>query len=716
MIIWKIRRVHKMPMIHYSISDFKIEPLIFKKKGGTFDDNIFTFDIETVSLFKINDKWQPFDYNIKPAVYTDIPKGAVCYIWQFGVNDTVYYGRELSEFKQVLEAISDKDITRFIYIHNLSYEMQWLLDILDDYTIEDLTARNLRQPISFKINELNIIFRCSYMLTNLSLDAAAKKYAEHHKAVGDLDYNIAYSPISVLPDKALHYCEYDILTLYEIIKHFRDEYKHLERIPLTQTGCVRRSLNEVVDFYYHRRMAYLTPSAQMMRYLILAFQGGITHSNILYANRSVGPAISMDEASAYPFMLVAREYPIKPFYPIEEWQIDKYKKTHCILYHVRFKNVRSKYYNHYISYSKCINFTYDKVTFTDGKGREHSFKDDKALVDNGRLVSCSGSFEMVITDIDLELIKQSYEIEDIEYIDIYAALKGYLDKRVIKFILERYKAKTTLKNDKTQAQYYMKMKQELNSIFGCSCRNFLKVGITYDKVNGWQAPDIYATGFIEQAVDDYKNSYSNILNYPVGVWCTAYNRQALWSNILKLDKQVVYYDTDSIKYVGDAGNIFEEHNKEVLADLEISSIKNGIELDMYMPVDDKGKKRPLGVFEFDGAYKDFKTLGAKKYAYIEEDDSLHITVAGVSKSASKALSSLDEFKNGKVFNYKEANKLTHYYYDEQEQITYIDVQGNTYTSTQKHSVILQPTTYTLGITDEFEALINEYLGQLDYNF
>ncbi len=63
-----------------------------------------------------------------------------------------------------------------------------------------------------------------------------------------------------------------------------------------------------------------------------------------------------------------------------------------------------------------------------------------------------------------------------------------------------------------------------------------------------------------------------------------------------------------------------------------------------------------------------------------------------------------------MFDYKHAQKLTHYYIDEQEPFTYTDKDGNQYTSKQRHSIVLQPTTYSLGITHEYESYINETMG------
>ena len=78
---------------HYSVLD-DIEPDTYYTKKGFFDDNIYTFDIETISLFKMGGKWLPFDFSKPPEFYKDVEKACCPYIWQFGVNDTVFYGRK----------------------------------------------------------------------------------------------------------------------------------------------------------------------------------------------------------------------------------------------------------------------------------------------------------------------------------------------------------------------------------------------------------------------------------------------------------------------------------------------------------------------------------------------------------------------------------------------------------------------------------------------
>lgn len=436
------------------------KPKIFNNKKRHYDDNIFTFDIETISLFKINGVWQPFDYNFDSEFYKDIDKACCPYIWQFGVNDKVYYGREFMDFEYVLKGLADHDIEKFIYVHNLSYEMQFLLDIFrkNNWTIENMCARNLRQPISFHVKEINITFRCSYMLTNLSLELSAEKYTDVVKAVGDLDYNIAYSPYSNLPEKALYYCEMDIVSLYKVICHYVEEYGHIKSIPLTQTGEVRRSFRDYVDFYYIKRQWELVPPHYMYCMLMLAFQGGITHANMLYANRVVENVWSYDFCSSYPYCMTFK-LPSEPFFSIRESEIDMYKDNYCFIYDITLNNVRATKHNHYLSFSKLTDVVDDMDIENDRPYRK--------CVDNGRLVKIK-SCRVYCTNYDLECIKQSYDCE-IVYHHIWVSFAKYLDKRVIEFICDRYVAKTELKGvseDSTQYQFYMKMKQELNSVYG----------------------------------------------------------------------------------------------------------------------------------------------------------------------------------------------------------------------------------------------------------
>lgn len=687
-------------------------------KDKYYDDNIYTFDIETISLFEIDGRLQPFDFSKPPEFYKDIRKVCCPYIWQFGINDKVYFGREFLDFAEILKKLSDPDITKFVYVHNLSYETQFLLDILElnNWHISELCARNIRQPIQFKITELNIIFRCSYMLTNLSLKLSAEKYTNLHKAVGDLDYNTPYSPLTPLPKKTLHYCEMDCITLYHIIKWFRDEYGHIKKIPLTQTGEVRHALRHELDYWYFKKQWELVPPEYIYMALKGAFQGGITHANILRVNQVLNNVWSYDFASSYLYTLTCFKYPSEPFFLIRTKDIKRYSDTHCLLYDITLENIRATKHNHYLSYSK--------LTEKDNTDK---------VIDNGRVVKLKRG-RLLCTDYDMKCLTMCYDFK-VTYNHVWASYARYLDKRVLLFILTKYHDKTALKGVTGQEQFYMKAKQQANSIFGMSCSDVIKTGITFDLYNGWGAHNLddivenrdgVKMRFIDMKIEEMKKSYSTLFFYAVGVWCTAISRFNLWSNIMAtdpahgvdMDRQVAYYDTDSIKGTGDVGDVIKNYNKGVLERIKKSATDNNINIDLYMPSDKKGVKHPLGIFENEtekGLYKEFKTMGAKKYCYKDKNGVLHLTVSGVRKTAVRAFKSIEDFENGFTFDYKYSGRLIHYYEDNQKPFFYTDIKGNKYLCKQRHAIILQPSTYTLGQTSEFESLINEYIGIIPNN-
>lgn len=112
-------------MIEYrKLRDIKNPPVYKKrtKNSKPTADTIYSFDMEVSNLFYINGEWRVFDNSLSKTDYKKIKKCSLPYIWQFGINDTVYYGRELMDFEEVLIRISDKNIHKIIWVHNLSYE------------------------------------------------------------------------------------------------------------------------------------------------------------------------------------------------------------------------------------------------------------------------------------------------------------------------------------------------------------------------------------------------------------------------------------------------------------------------------------------------------------------------------------------------------------------------------------------------------------------
>ena len=159
----------------------------------------------------------------------------------------------------------------------------------------------------------------------------------------------------------------------------------------------------------------------------------------------------------------------------------------------------------------------------------------------------------------------------------------------------------------------MMSKAKLNSIYGMSVQDICKRNILYEN-------DQFK---FDQELTDYelyaKTIQKAFICYAWGVWTTARAREQLQIAIKMTGDNFVYCDTDSVKFIDDGSVDFTKYNKSRKKD----SIKNG-----GVATDRTGKEYYLGLYDYEGTYKRFITMGAKKYAYEDPEGHLHITVAG----------------------------------------------------------------------------------------
>lgn len=234
-----------------------IEPKPIGKNKNMFDNNIYTFDIETTSFFIVNNKQVPAkDYE----KLTDKQKEnaipcSIMYEWSFGINNEIYYGRTWEELRIFLHIIASQiPIKKYLFIHNFTFEFQFLRS---QFEFQEVFARTKRKVMKAVLSEFNFEVRCTYFLSNASLKQLPKLYKLNvKKMVGDLDYNLIRTPITKLTEKELHYCKNDCLVLYEYIKRELETYETVKKIPKTSTGKVRRELRERTqkDYKYRNKV------------------------------------------------------------------------------------------------------------------------------------------------------------------------------------------------------------------------------------------------------------------------------------------------------------------------------------------------------------------------------------------------------------------------------------------------------------------------------
>lgn len=185
------------------------------------------------------------------------------------------------------------------------------------------------------------------------------------------------------------------------------------------------------------------------------------------------------------------------------------------------------------------------------------------------------------------------------------------------------------------------------------------------------------------------------LAYQWGCWVTSFARESLQRGLDLAGKNAIYCDTDSVKYTGEVD--WSKFNEQCIKDC----LRTGAHA-----TDANGVEHYMGVFEPEQTTT-FVTLGAKKYAYMDSNGHITITVAGVNKKLGgeylAAHGGLEAFRNGFIFPYPSGGLES----------VYNDIPGSRWIYIDGHpweigpNVYLKPSTYTLGQTAEYIELLSD---------
>lgn len=386
---------------------------------------------------------------------------------------------------------------------------------------------------------------------------------------------------------------------------------------------------------------------------------------------------SYDFKSSYPFILCTFDgFPISSFVYYGKIKSQKEFKNllekKCCLFYIHFKHLRIKPFNPCtcISVSKILN------------------KADIEIVDNGRLVE-GKNIRLCCNEIDLKMIFENYDILDgYQVSDLYVAKKGKLPDCIRYGVFDLFKEKCELEKHKKEPEgeyNYNKFKNLLNACFGMSLTD-----IVHDELDIKDLEWTSEEKNVQEELDKFFKSWNSFLFYPWGMWVTSYGRYRL-SQLIKCCSKPYYWDTDSCK--GD------EWDMEKLNKLNEETIKILEQENMIVTIDNKSFY--LGIAELDGTYKKFKSMGAKKYAYIDEENELHITIAGVNKSiGAKELKDINNFKEG--FTFVDGGGQCAKYND--EEIHTLTFGGVSFESASNIAIV--PTTYKLNSCDDYLSRTN----------
>lgn len=647
--------------------------------------------------------------------------GAYMYVWMIHYRGQTVHGRTYDDLimeikRMILISGASEDCRLVGYVHNLAYEYQFLarhfMACLTPSFECDVFATSRRHPIRCRFGSIEL--RDSLAIFRKKLESI-KVPSGKHKLTGNLDYTIPRNSRTPLTPEELAYCYADVYVLHEAISvKMAENGDDLATIPMTATGYVRRDVRKhcLASKSYVDTMKKLTIDRSTYELAHQAFAGGHTHANAAYIDRILPNVRSFDIASDYPSQILANEYPMSKFRVVKPKSLKdfiKYLKTKCVLFKIEFFNIREKSWDmqdHIISISKCLE---------SGKG----------TVDNGRIVR-NEYIQIAGTEIDFECWSKFYEWDALKVVECRVAEKGPLPKEILEVVLKYYKNKTEYKGKAGYEFEYAQSKEFINSIYGMMVMAIIRcLERPGDDPLDW-GENLTPEERDEKAFEDETRAQKQIIKnnrskerflfYPWGVWITAYARRAVYMMIHALGPAFVYCDTDSIKCLCDTiPDCILQYNEMIQEKIRDNLTLAGINPSLASPKDQKGKEHPIGVFEDEGIYDQFVTLGAKRYAYYrpETDDNgittyFHGVVAGCPKKAiNKYLEvhGLDGFHSGLKISAADSGKLRHTYIDEATEEVITDNFGNSETMRSQGSIILEPITFEISDMREIEKYL-----------
>lgn len=610
---------------------------------------------------------------------------SMIYHWQaqIGIDQPTVTGRELWEIRAFFDRVAEQlkpNETLLVFVHTLAYEFFFLRGIYQ-FEPDDVFALAPRKPVKVRTYGGRIEFRCSYILTNMSLGQWTHKMMVPHekKDSEEYDHNKVRFPWDPMTETELEYCQNDVLGLCEALQKQLDVYGDtLATVGLTSTSYVRRDCKSVIRNWSWNGIQAVQPSPEVYVALREAFRGGDVHANRFYSGVILEGVQSADRSSSYPEVCVNREFPMGTFKRVQNpsfRDVNRLTKKHrALLFRVRLENVRLKKW-----FDPCPYLSHAKV---------RGVKAKDCRLDNGRILYAP-VLETTITDVDYGIIRGQYDWDHERVLDLWETRYGLLPDVLRALIISYYEDKTRLKGDQEQVVYYNKAKALLNSIYGLQAQDPCREKIVYSDT----AKDLFTVteGDIPELLKrSRREPYGS---YQWGVWVTAWARYELRCGIDLAGERFVYCDTDSVKYIGEMD--LNPYNREKVR----LSTANGAFAD-----DTNGDRHYMGVYENDGEYTRFITYGAKKYAY-EDDTGLHITIAGVGKKkGAKELSDaggLEALKTGFVFS---AAGGTEAVYNDRPEGT-VEVDGHTIEL--QPNIYLKPSTYTLGVSDDYLQVLQD---------
>ena len=598
----------KEPIKAYSVDEVVLPMLTFKSiqrnhKIIKYASNFCTLDTETSHIGE--DK-------------------AWIYQWAVRIKQTYIYGRTPEELIELIIKIAERYSLNdkkkiIIYIHNASYDIQYLKHYLKQYDPGmKLLAIDSHSIIICDILGFRIL--CSYKLTNMSLDALSSNYSSKYiKAVGEIDYNIIHYQDEKLGYKNWYYMFSDVAAQYDGIEGYLHTmgYQYACEAPFTSTGFVRVDCRKESKKDRSWRDIFTKTQLSLEQYNLCrwAFQGGVCIANFMYAGQTIrGKLGHKDFTSSYPCQQMTKYFPVGAptwYGEIEDQEELNYLlSTYCCIFELTLTDVHIKegVTAPCIPSSKCIGLV-EPVRL------------------NGKIVYAK-QLSIACTELDYNWVCRQYDAEKIYISNMLIFERGLLPDWLKDRIMYYFKNKCELKGK--DELLYNKSKAFLNAIYGMTATQIIRdeYELNDELILSHRTYEDVAEDN-QKKIDKYYRSYNSFMPYQYAVYTTSWARHELFTMIEAAGyDNFLYCDTDSIFYIS------TEENEKRLAKYRDYTINLAKNCGAYV-----GNKY-LGEPTNENPIRSFRALHSKCYAMEELNEKtgqyeLKVVIAGIPKKSTK---------------------------------------------------------------------------------
>jgi len=453
-----------------------------------------------------------------------------CRVWAYSICeignvDNFMCGNNLDDFMSIC---SDKSENHTFYFHNLKFDGEFIFYWLFRNEFELVENRKLLKDKTFctlisdmgqfysieicfnkKGHKTNkVIIYDSLKILNFSVSAIAKGFNLPISKL-EIDYKEFREVGHVLTKQEIDYIRNDVEIVARALKVLFD----LEMNKMTiGADALNDYKNTVGKKQFEKWFPILdNKTDENIRY---SYKGGFTYLDDRYKGKQVGTGIVLDVNSLYPSVMFYEKLP----YGEPTYFEGKYKDD--VLYPL------------YVQQIVCqFKLKKDHIPSIQIK-KNLAFVPTEYLKDSG----CE-DVRMTLTNIDLKLFFEQYNVYNIEYINGYKFMSS--DNLFKPYVSKWTEQKIKAKKDGNKAMYTL-AKLMLNSLYGkfslapYVTSKFPQYSIENDKVS-------YVMGVEESRTPIY---------IPVGAFVTSLARYKTISSAQRVYDRFVYADTDSLHLLG----------------------------------------------------------------------------------------------------------------------------------------------------------------------